>query len=209
VGSTEEEILADAKRYLATAHSDVAGKRGVDLAKAIIQHQWTPSTAAEKVQLVAIAYALVCLHRGDTAAHAAIKSYLVPPPREPDLARIFVQGCYKEGADFKLNAKLAGNFYSRYAGAVRYLLLEAILPSEVQSLGARQGEGVSAWEKRNKAAGKPIGRTSLPTDARVKIEIDGKKHWWAIERSLALRWIKILDRKGTPVPKKVRATKSP
>jgi len=196
---------ADATEFLSARHEYAVIRDVKERIKQLKERVWTPARDNQKIELIAIAYAMLLLYRTDATMIAG----LTKPGRRgvdrSDPARVFVEALYfDEISESAPRTKLL----SRWTMAVRYLDRQKIKPSKVEVLAAVRGEGIDKWSKahakQRKAerllrSGAPAVRTKSAM-VTIKVGDDATLKWKVADASHLAAIIAKLKTVGEVIP---------
>ncbi|MFP9138550.1 hypothetical protein ACLI1C_15330 [Devosia sp. XGJD_8] len=205
MASLKKKRKADAAAFLAARHYYAVIPDIEERIKQLTERVWTPARDDQKIELIAIAYAMLLLYRRDATMIAG----LTKPGRRgvdrSDPARVFVEALYfDEISESVPRTKLL----SRWTMAVRYLDEKKMKPSEVEALAAVRGEGIDKWSKahaKQRQADRLLksGSATVRTKSAlvtIKIGDDATQKWKVADASHLAAIIVKLKTVGEVIP---------
>lgn len=183
-------LMDDSTAYLQAVYEARVPKRSEALVEFLRANSWTPISDREKVELIAVAVAVVALH-GENRAFLQPLAAGRTTKRQAPASRLIVETLYDE----KEPSTARTRTLSAWSIAVRYLVERAVPPTTIPELALVKGEGIDAWAKAGaKRTRSPTGRhqvkKSKPLEAAtVTVEVGSRKKKFSISDHYALRRI--------------------
>jgi hypothetical protein len=169
---TKHAVRADAARYLTCLEAKLTSTTTVVAQeRAILRIRIDPNSTAEKLELLARAYALSRYFAADAdVVKRLAKQHGKTLP--VDRARLFLEVLCSP------SPRHPQKTFSRWAKAIEHLQYSRVLPSKVKALGQKKGEGIDKWTRGNNAAKAPSAKKDLEKAVMVSINgADGPTHW--------------------------------
>ncbi|WP_439601835.1 hypothetical protein [Devosia sp.] len=143
---------------------------------------------------LAVAYALLVGHGGNTDVLHAARGKPVRRAEVIDAARIFVEAVTPTDG---LSPRKAQQRHSRDTRAIRYLEATRVRPQSVVELGRKKGEGVHVWAGRYAANRstqrvRKTGNTTLTLPALITLNFEGKERHWLLDSSQKIEQVQKL-----------------
>jgi hypothetical protein len=169
---TKHAVRADAARYLTSLEAKLTSTTTVVAQeRAILRIRIDPNRTAEKLELLARAYALSMFFAADADIVKRFAKQHGKRLPVRDRARLFLEVLCAPAP------RHAHKTYSRWAKAIEHLQSSRVLPSKVKALG-QNGEGIDKWTRGNNAAKTLSAKKDLQEAVMVSINgPDGPTHW--------------------------------